>query len=180
MAIAPPHDRMWTADDLEGLPDNARYEVLEGTLLVSPLEREMNLDAAIDLRRQLDRQLPAGWIAEREVGIRVGTDGLVPDVAVLRRRRDVPRHNVGVEPADIALVVEVVSPTSRRRDRLLKPEIYAEASIVAFWRVELEPQPRLLAYELAAGAYVLVADLNSTGTVELLGVTVELDVAALV
>lgn len=180
MAIAPPRDRAWTVDDLDGMPDDARYEVLEGTLLVSPLERNLNLDAAISLRRQLDPRLPLGWVAEREVGVRLGQDGLVPDVVVLRHPRTAPRNQLGVLPADVALVVEVVSPTSRKRDRLLKPAVYAEAGIPAFWRLELEPQPRLLAYALVAGAYALVADLSVTGTVELLGVTVELDVAGLV
>lgn len=180
MSIAAPRDRSWTVDDVERLPDNARYEVLDGTLFVSPLERELNLDAAIALRQQLAAHLPGGWIAEREVGVRIGTDGLVPDVAVLRAVRQSPRRQIGVAASDIALVVEIVSPTSRRRDRLLKPEVYAEAGIPAFWRVELEPEPSLVAYALAGKAYVEVASLTSSGTVSLLGADIALDPMALV
>jgi Uma2 family endonuclease len=38
--------------------------------------------------------------------------------------------------ADMDLVVEVVSPESRRRDTTDKPQEYAAAGIPEFWRVE--------------------------------------------
>ncbi len=39
-------------------------------------------------------------------------------------------------PEEVLLAVEVVSPESRKRDRVEKPVEYAEAGIPHFWRVE--------------------------------------------
>lgn len=181
MSIAPLHDGPWTAADLGSLPDDARYELVDGALIVSPRERNLNATAALRLAWQLRPQLPDGWVAEREVGAHLSARSHVsPDLVVMRSAPTSPTRQIGFDAADLALVVEVESPTSRRRDRLLKPEVYAEAGIACFWRVELEPQPRLLAHVLRDGAYALVADLTGTGAVELLGGTVELDVAVLV
>ena len=55
-------------------------------------------------------------------------------------------------PADVALVVEVETPESRRYDRLLKPALYAVAGIPAYWRIE--PGPALQVYtRTGTGAY---------------------------
>lgn len=43
-----------------------------------------------------------------------------------------------LDPYDVQLAVEVVSPGSRRRDRSVKPYMYAEAGIPHFWRVETD------------------------------------------
>jgi hypothetical protein len=62
-------------------------------------------------------------------------------------------------------VVEVVSPSSRRTDRVTKPEVYASAGIGAFWRIELDlfpgsdgdDLPVVLAYRLDGDGYRLAA-----------------------
>lgn len=181
MALAPTMPgRPWTAEDLADAPENARYEVLDGSLLVSPLERETNVWAAIRLAQQLRPQLEGDWHAEREIGVRLGSDALIPDVVVLRPPPEpILRAQLGIDAADVALVVEVVSPTSRKRDRFLKPAAYAEAGIPAFWRVELDPEPRLFAYALTDEDYGLVAEISGKGTVPLLEGTVTVDVVAL-
>lgn len=52
-------------------------------------------------------------------------------------------------PADVALVIEVVSEESADRDRSLKPFKYAQAGIPHFWRVEDEAgAPTVHTYEL--------------------------------
>jgi Uma2 family endonuclease len=60
---------------------------------------------------------------------------------------------VAYTPADFALLVEVVSPTSTGMDRVLKPAEYAAAGIPFFWRVEIEPAVEVISYELSDGAY---------------------------
>ncbi|SCG74694.1 Uma2 family endonuclease [Micromonospora humi] len=47
-----------------------------------------------------------------------------------------PRDGLWLHAADVALVVEIESPSSRRYDRLIKPTLYAEAGIPHYWRVE--------------------------------------------
>lgn len=60
-----------------------------------------------------------------------------------------------VPPSEVSLVVEVVSPNSKTMDRIVKPPIYAEAGIAAYWRVETDPGS-LTAYVLRDGAYAEV------------------------
>jgi Uma2 family endonuclease len=52
------------------------------------------------------------------------------------------------DPADVALVVEVESVSTRRYDRLIKAALYAEAGIASYWRVEPN---RVVLYRLGAG-----------------------------
>jgi Uma2 family endonuclease len=59
---------------------------------------------------------------------------------------------------DVVLAVEVVSDESQIRDRKRKPQIYAEAGIPNFWRVEeMNGRAVVYAYELdpATNSYAL-------------------------
>lgn len=70
----------------------------------------------------------------REIGLRVPAGNVIADVTVLRP--SAPRDAMWAEPADVLLVVEVGSPSSRRHDRSTKPSLYAEAGIDWYWRIE--------------------------------------------
>lgn len=79
-----------------------------------------------------------------------------PDLSVLRAEA----LGDGSEtwyPADaVVLAVEVVSPDSQERDRERKPELYAEAGIQHFWRVEeINGLPVVYVYELDRTAYAM-------------------------
>jgi Uma2 family endonuclease len=50
-------------------------------------------------------------------------------------------------------VIEIVSPTTRRIDRLVKPSVYAEAGIPTYWRLELHPAAGLTVFALDTGHY---------------------------
>ncbi len=54
------------------------------------------------------------------------------------------------------LVVEVISPTSRRKDRLQKLRIYREAQVPHYWLVNPE-EKTLECFSLRDGVYALVA-----------------------
>lgn len=106
------------------------------------------------LFRQLDRHCPERLEVVPEPGIRLGQDGRAPDVAVLRADRVVRRGQVGTDAADVVLLAEVVSPSTRKNDRFFKPIEYAMAGIPHYWRVEVEPELFVVAYTVADGAYV--------------------------
>jgi Uma2 family endonuclease len=56
------------------------------------------------------------------------------------------------------MAIEVVSPDSEERDRKRKPQLYAEAGIAHFWRVENQSgRPTVYVYELdpATSGYAL-------------------------
>lgn len=72
---------------------------------------------------------------------------------------------MGFEAVDFALVLEVVSPGSRKNDRFFKPREYAEAGVPVYWRLEPDPRPRLHVHALVDGAYEHVQELTGRGRV---------------
>jgi Uma2 family endonuclease len=94
-------------------------------------------------------------------------DTFEPDVVLMKHQPgalDTNRHYVSAD--EVAIVVEVVSPSTGQRDRYLKPGGYADAGIPYFWRVEQHPRVRVFAYRLSEfGIYDLMAE--STELLEL-------------
>ncbi len=176
----------WSLDDLLEIDDEVhRFEVVEGSLVVSPPPMAFHQRVGRRLFIQLHEQLPAvEWEAVYEEYVRLarrdgGTDGRQPDVALFRAGLPAPRRRAGYPPDAFGLVVEVVSPTSTRRDRVHKKAEYAEAGIPHYWLVETEPDVLLVAHDLAAGTYREVARVAS-GTADLRGpVPLRVDVDAL-
>lgn len=84
-----------------------------------------------------------------------------------------------VPPEDFGLVVEIVSPSSRKTDRFAKPGEYAEAGIPLFWRVETEAEPTVVVYRLEARAYVEQAVVRRSGPVAVPWGSAEIDLSVL-
>ena len=171
------HQGPWTFDEWVQLESEhgERVELVDGTLLVSPPPSVFHQAVARRLFRQLDAQCPADLEVVFEVGLRLGEDGRIPDLAVVRRSAPSGRGVPAYEPQHLVLAVEVVSPSSRTNDRLVKPVRYAEAGIPSYWRVETDPVVELFAMELDGSVYREV--LRATdGTVDVGGWTIDLDV----
>jgi Uma2 family endonuclease len=139
-AIKQPNRASYTVDDLFEIPgDGHRYEVFGGSLVMSPAPAPMRqLVADSILRRIYPSVRSHGALAMSAVAIRItDEDGPIPDLAVVS-------GNVLALPGAVPLaatysVVEVVSPASAFTDRASRTEIYGEAGIPCYWRVELEP-----------------------------------------
>ncbi len=158
----------WTVDDAADLAcDGRRFEVVDGQLIVVPMQRIGNGRVQNRLSGQLARQLPSAWEPIVEASIRLGPiDGRIADVAVVRTRLSTLPAQVGFDPTDVVLVVEVVSPSSRKTDRFFKPIEYAEAGIAAYWRIETEPEVVLHVHRLVGEAYEPVQQVRAAETVQ--------------
>ena len=143
---------VWTVDDLRELDveDWRRAEIVDGALVVSPPPGKIHEYVAEELRAAIRRALPAGLKVVGPLGLELPRSYRIPDLLVLPVaffRSDQPK----VEPDDVVLAIEVVSPGSTTTDRVTKPAQYAAAGIAAYWRVETEPVG-LTAYVLPPGA----------------------------
>ena len=170
MPVSPPDlHRGWTLADLETLPDDGqRYELVDGGLVMTPPPSQRHQDLAYDLHDRLRTAAPVGWRVRLEFPIPFAEDTQrIPDVVVhrwpLQQPRDDERNRVG--PADLGLVIEVVSPSTRRTDRFAKPGEYAEAGIALFWRLETEPELVLHAFVLDGATYQPLAPVCERGSV---------------
>jgi len=148
----------WTFDEVADLPrDGNRYEVVDGNLVVTPPPTDLHAFVARRLQRAIDKTLPEGWDSFVDCAVRMGTDGRIPDLALVRLD-EVPtsRKRNTFALRHFGLVCEVESPRTRKTDRFAKPGEYAEAGIPIYWRVELDDVPLLRAYVLRGSAYVEV------------------------
>jgi Uma2 family endonuclease len=147
----------WTIDDLYGLPDDGnRYEIADGSLLVSPAPSVLHGDVNDRLGDVLKHQAPAG--------VRVLTVGLGIDIH-RRRTYYVPdlvivpsavfdRDADNLQPADVLLVAEVLSPSNAGIDLVQKRHDYAAAGIPQYWIVDPRDQTiTVLALPAGATAY---------------------------
>ncbi len=140
----------WSVDDLMLIPDEWRHvELVDGTLHVSPPSVSAHDLAATELAVLLHGVLDRDWAVTSPGGILMDRRNFrIPDVLVRKRSARTKKY---VEPDDVLLAVEVMSPGSVTEDRLVKPAHYARAGIPHFWRLE---DSLLLTHALKGDVYV--------------------------
>ncbi|MGZ9825757.1 Uma2 family endonuclease [Tsukamurella ocularis] len=139
--------------DALGEDSTSHAELQEGVLIVSPKPRPEHQYAAGVLFSVLNRAAPEGFRAFPEIDLileaRTPASVRAPDVVVM------PQHAARpFRASDAVLVVEVLSPGTRRTDLVMKRHEYAEVGIPHYWIVDLDGDDvRLEALTLVDGAY---------------------------
>jgi Uma2 family endonuclease len=160
-----PPQGQWTYEDYLRLPDDGRrYEVLRGVLYVSPTPAPLHQIVLRNVVRQLSLFLEANPVGE----FFLPTDLILPDSLTAPVQPDLfyvrgeqwkgtitSRYMEGVPD----LVVEILSPSTRRYDRNAKLSVYAQAGVGEYWLAD----PLARTFEvlvLRDGAYVPFAELS--------------------
>jgi Uma2 family endonuclease len=148
---------VYTLEDVLLLPDDApRVELRDGVMVVVPSPSYDHQDIAGLLWMWLRQRAPGGLRASYATGVALTLENTFePDVLLVDADIDGSRHYTTAER--VTLVVEVVSPGTRKRDRLEKPAAYAAAGIPFYWRIEQDPL-HVFAYALSRGEYEPVGD----------------------
>ena len=135
---------------------DVRYEVIDGMLVVSPPPTVTHERLIIRVIAALHAAAVPGTevLASGVKNFYTGDFHVYPDVNVVRTTdADLDDEGMRVPPL---LVVEVLSPSTRRKDLLLKREVYAEFGVPSYWLVD--PTTRTLTVlSLRDGAYVETA-----------------------
>lgn len=162
--ISRPIGDRFTVDDLDRLPDDGlRYELLDGVLVVSPAPSLWHQVALLALYRLVQAACPRDlYVLVAPVDWRPSTTtNLQPDLLVTRRTDLFAVEGLKNLVAPPALAVEVLSPSTRRLDRVAKLSVYQDARIPSYWLVDPSPtDPSLQALELRDGHYVEVAHVH--------------------
>jgi Uma2 family endonuclease len=163
MANAP--RRRATYDDLRSIPDHLVAEILDGELLTSPRPASPHARVGSILGAEIvqafdrppgDPKGPGGWWILYEPELHLGDDVLVPDIAGWRREAMPVLPNVAAFRQAPQWVLEIVSPSTARIDRVRKLPIYAREGVAHAWLVD--PLARTLeVYRLDAGRWLLAA-----------------------
>ncbi|RDI51837.1 Uma2 family endonuclease [Nocardia mexicana] len=157
MTALPDPRRLLTIADFVALPedDQHRWELQEGVLVMSPSPTPRHNVADGRLFAQLDAQLPSDLVVVPDVDLDLelvpdGEPATVrrPDLVVVRRTEFERVDSDGgiLRASGAVLVVEIISPGSRRTDTVTKPSEYAEAGIPHYWIVDTTPPVSLLAF----------------------------------
>lgn len=150
-----PRDRALTRADLESMPDDGhRYELVDGTLVVTPAPRIAHQTLAANLFVALRTAAPGDmkvFFAPLDVVLADDTV-LQPDLLVAPRAAFTDRDL----PGPPLLAVEVLSPSTRGVDLLLKKDRLERAGSRHYWVVDPE-QPSITAWALTGGKYSQVA-----------------------
>lgn len=153
-----------TVADLDRIPnDGRRYELMDGTLVVSPRPTTVHQFVAMRLATTLDRACSDGLCVMAEPAVQLGEESeLAPDLVV------VSIDEVGGTKftAPPLLVVEVRSPSTALIDLNRKKAVYEKFGVPSYWIVDPEPsRPELTVFELREGSYVLEATSTQPVTV---------------
>ena len=148
-----------TKADLDALPPNIKGEIIEGVLytMTRPRAQHQNTGLGIgaDLRGpfQRGRGGPGGWWILPEPDIELpNTPEIVPDIAGWRKER------LAELPIATAIelvpdwVCEILSPTTRRHNLLIKKPYYARIGVPYHWLVDRDART-VTAYQLDAAAH---------------------------
>lgn len=152
----------FTADDLDRMPHLPPHtELIDGSLVFVSPQRYFHTLAMYLFEAGLRRTAPDDVRFGREMTVVLGKRNR-PEPDLMALKADAVTEEAmetGFQPEDVLLAVEVVSDESEERDRKRKPQLYAEAGIPHFWRVEKGDgrRPVVYVYELdpATAAYSL-------------------------
>ena len=153
-----PRGQAFTRQDLESMPDDGhRYELIDGTLIVTPAPSHGHQTIVVRLLVLLDQACPSDMqvlVAPFDVALADDTV-MQPDLLVAQRSAFTARDL----PTAPLLAVEVLSPSTRRVDLTLKRDRYAAAGCQSYWVVDPDG-PAMTAWDLRGGRYVEVAHVS--------------------
>jgi Uma2 family endonuclease len=144
-----------TRADLGRMPDDGhRYELIDGVLVMTPAPAHIHQRIVSNLLVQLKQACPAdleALVAPFDVVLSADTV-MQPDLLVAARE-EFTEQELPMAPL---LAVEVLSPSTRRFDLMIKWSRLEEAGCAAYWVIDPDT-PSLIAWELRDGAYAQVA-----------------------
>jgi Uma2 family endonuclease len=149
-----------TYDDYVNLPDDGkRYEILDGELAVtaSPLIRHQRLSANLFLALERHvRECEGGTLLYAPVDVILDRSTIaVPDLVFVSKSRGSIVTERAIEgPPD--LIVEILSPSTSRRDRGIKMKLYHRFGVANYWLID-PVRRRLEMRERGARGYKLAA-----------------------
>ena len=132
--------KQWTLEEVHSLPDDGnKYELVRGELFVTPPPTDPHETIGARLTRLLDPYVESqglGYVYHPRAVMRFEGSEVEPDLMVRRP------HTHAVASWDDApvpiLVVEILSPSTRRRDQVEKRSLYMDAGVAEYWMVDAE------------------------------------------
>ncbi|MXY47415.1 MAG: Uma2 family endonuclease [Chloroflexi bacterium] len=131
----------FTYEDYKQTPDDTRYELLDGELILVPAPRLTHQRTSRTIFRQID-----SFVTERDLGevfyapadvVLSDFTVVQPDILFVSKERShiITDDNIRGAPD---LVVEILSPTTARRDRTTKRDLYEQHGVPEYWQADYD------------------------------------------
>ncbi|MGW4520293.1 Uma2 family endonuclease [Amycolatopsis sp. NPDC004378] len=171
-------DHLLTVEEYAALgeTDTGFTELVEGRVLMSPSPQPGHNLVLLELAQRLGRQVPGhlkvlpgtdvdlGLALSAEPGFSRRPDLMIVDEAGLARVRE---DKDMVRAAEVAVVIEVVSPGSKRTDYHVKHDEYADAGIPHYWIVDItEPISLVACHQAGEFGYLDASAVTGTFTTD--------------
>jgi Uma2 family endonuclease len=164
VTAALPFSRPLTRADLADTPDDGhRYELIDGVLVVTPGPVMRHQDSVVSLLLLLKAACPPALkvlMAPFAVALADDTE-LQPDLLVAPRSQFTRKELPGAP----LLAIEVLSPSTRRFDLLLKRDRLQTAGCPSYWLVDPD-LPAVTVLELRDGVYEQVGHVEGDEVLE--------------
>ena len=145
----------FTYEDYRHTPEDKRYELLDGELIMVPAPRTAHQRASRDILIPINT-----FVAENDLGevfiapcdvVLSDTDVVQPDLLFVSKERShiINEDNICGAPD---LVIEVLSPSTAQRDRTLNRTLYALHSVPEYWQADTDAR-NVLVLTLENGGY---------------------------
>jgi Uma2 family endonuclease len=147
--------RPLTYGDLLAMPDDGqRYEIIGGELIVTPAPMARHQRVLLRLIRLLDDFLQShdsGELFVAPFDIVLGPNDVVePDLLIIASDSGRVAGDQNTFKGAPTLVVEILSPSSRRTDLVRKMALYARSEVAEYWIAD--PEQRTLFILVLEGA----------------------------
>jgi Uma2 family endonuclease len=133
-------DKAWTYEDYMGLDDEVRFEIIGGRALMSPSPELFHQRWARQILLAIERHVEAGKLGEvffAPIDVVLDRENVVqPDLVFVSKANFGLLERRGIMGAP-DLVVEVISPSTLRRDRHEKRELYGRFGVKEFWLADV-------------------------------------------
>ena len=129
----------YTYEDYLNTPEGERYELLDGELILLASPNEEHQFASVKLVSLMYPYVTArdlGWVFHAPFDIVFSdTEVVQPDLMFISKERENIRTGANVQGAP-DMVVEILSPSTSRRDWKYKRGLYAKYGVREYWIVD--------------------------------------------
>ena len=133
----------FTYEDYRNTPEDKRYELIDGELLLVPAPRTAHQRISAKIQFSV-----TSFVIEQSLGevfdapfdvVLSNTDVLQPDILFVSNDRTeiITEDNIQGAPD---LVIEILSPSTADRDRTFKASLYALHGVAEYWIVDPDTQ----------------------------------------
>ena len=149
----------YTVDDLEGLSDDVRAELIDGEIYYMTAPSTIHQIISFQLCKALDNFITLnhgkGLASIAPHDVKLGQDNrtmVQPDVFVVCDRTKIRKKKIEGTPD---MIIEVLSKSSRRHDMYRKLAKYTESGVREYWLVDTD-EKKVVVYPLEADQWPIV------------------------